>query len=309
MGLQLRRPKYGTLLRRLRQPKRIVMDKLKILPVKSDIIFRLFFADERNQEFLVSFLQSVLNLPDEDYDEIEISDPYLLREYPGDKLWIVDIKLKTKSKKIIHIEIQLSVAQGLKSRIIYYMGKLVTEQLGSGMDFDMIKRVISIIITDEELLASSDKYHHRFLLYEPESGMQFSDLVEINTLELCKLPSQPDGTKLYDWAKFIAAETVEELDEVAKRNEEVEKAVVKVKVLTGSERAKELHESRQKYLWDLSLHKKEGIRQGMEQGMEYAKLEIAKTLLSLGDPPDKIAAATGLTYEEIESLQSGAQAT
>jgi hypothetical protein len=36
------------------------MDKKNILPVKSDVIFRLFFADERNVEFLVSFLKSAL---------------------------------------------------------------------------------------------------------------------------------------------------------------------------------------------------------------------------------------------------------
>ncbi len=53
------------------------MDDKRILPVKSDIIFRLFFADERNREFLVAFLKSVLRVPEEDYSEIEIVDPHL----------------------------------------------------------------------------------------------------------------------------------------------------------------------------------------------------------------------------------------
>ena len=69
------------------------MDKRKFLPVKSDIIFRLFFADERNEEFLIGFLKSVLKLPEDDYNEIEIADPHLLREFDGDKLGIIDVKL------------------------------------------------------------------------------------------------------------------------------------------------------------------------------------------------------------------------
>ncbi len=67
----------------------------KILPVKSDVVFRLFFADERNEEFLTGFLKSVLRLQDDEFNAIEIVDPHLLREYEGDKLAIIDVKLYT----------------------------------------------------------------------------------------------------------------------------------------------------------------------------------------------------------------------
>ena len=83
------------------------MENRAFLPVKSDVIFRLFYADERNQEFLVSLLKSMLRLPEDDYNEIEIADPHLLREFDDDKLAVIDVKLHTKSKKVIHIEIQL----------------------------------------------------------------------------------------------------------------------------------------------------------------------------------------------------------
>ena len=67
----------------------------------------MFFADERNIELLTSFLKSVLQLPDDDYGEITIADPHLHPDYIGDKYAIIDIKLRTKSRKIIHVEIQL----------------------------------------------------------------------------------------------------------------------------------------------------------------------------------------------------------
>jgi hypothetical protein len=43
--------------------------------------FSACFADERNLESLVGFLKSVLRLPEDDYGEIEIADPHLLREF------------------------------------------------------------------------------------------------------------------------------------------------------------------------------------------------------------------------------------
>ena len=82
------------------------MNERKILPVKSVVIFRMFFADERNVDLLTGFLKSVLRLPEDEYSEIVIADPYLVPEYAGDKLAIIDVKLHTKSHKIIHIEIQ-----------------------------------------------------------------------------------------------------------------------------------------------------------------------------------------------------------
>ena len=50
------------------------------------------------------------------------------------KLAIIDVKLYTRGRKVVHIEIQLKVTPELKNRIILYDAKLITEQIGSGDD-------------------------------------------------------------------------------------------------------------------------------------------------------------------------------
>jgi hypothetical protein len=45
----------------------------RLLPLKSDVIFRMVFGDSRNKSILRDFLTAVLNLPAEEYDEIDIS--------------------------------------------------------------------------------------------------------------------------------------------------------------------------------------------------------------------------------------------
>jgi len=271
-------------------------DKIRvILPVKSDVVFRLFFADERDTNDLVKFLKAVVRLPEDDYNEIEIADPHLLREFDGDKLAIIDVKLHTKSKKTIHIEIQLRVTPELKERIVYYGSKLITEQLGKGNDYDTIKKVISIVITEEPLIADSPKYHHRFVMYDQEAGIEFSDLLEIHTLELNKLPLTADGTELYDWAKFINAETEEELDMLAERNPQFQPTIVKLRELSADEKARDLYERREKARRDRNMFIRGAIRKRDD--------EIVRNAILMGMDTDTIFNLTGQPRDEIEKLR------
>ena len=264
------------------------------LPVRSDIVFRMFFGDKRNTEFLISFLKSVLRISEGDYETIEVTNPYLAKDYPDDKLGIVDVKLRTKYGKIIHIEIQLQILPELKARLIFYGAKLITEQIGIGDKYADIQKVISIIITEETLVTDSPRYHHRFTFYDPDAGVEFSDLQEINTLELDKLPNASDGTELYDWAKFIAADTEEELTMAAESNPQIGKATLILRELSADERARDLYERRERERMD-EISRIDGAR-------NEEKREIAKNLL--GDLPiETIAARTGLTVTEVEELK------
>ena len=52
----------------------------------------------------------------------------------------------------------------------------------------------------------------------------------------------------------------------------------------------------------ISIGRNEGISIGLSQGVQQAKLETAKNLLSIGLSQDQIASVTGLSIEEIEKL-------
>ena len=298
------------------------LDNRPFLPVKYDVIFRLFFADERNADDLISFLKSVLNLDEGDYQGIEIADPYLLPDYVGDKTAIIDVKLHTKSGKVIHIEIQLKVTNAMRERVIFYDAKLITEQVGKSEKYGEIKKVISIIITEEPLIEASPRYHHRFTFYDPDAGVEFTDLIEIHTVELQKLPESTDGTDLYDWAKFIAAETEEELDMVAQRNPQIGKAAVKLRELSADERARDMLERRLKGQRDLAMWvdeaeirgrsegriegraegRSEGRIEGRSEGRVEERTDLARNMILDGEPVEKIIRYTKFTMEEIKDL-------
>ena len=156
-------------------------------------------------------------------------------------------------------------------------------------------------MTDESLIPGSLKYHHRFTFYDAEAGVELSDIIEIHTLELEKLPEGADGTELYDWAKFIAADTEEELNMIAERNPQVAQAVVRLRELSADERARDLYERREKARRDQSSRE----RWAHQQGEKENSLTIATRLLKRGRPIHEIIEDTGLTREEVENLNNG----
>ena len=221
-----------------------------VLPVKRDIIFKIFFADERNIEFLTDFLKSALSIPAEEYDEVLIVDPHLIREYPTDKLGIIDVKLKTVSGKTIHIEIQVAPLPQMRERIAYYDAKMITEQIGKSERYKDIKQVISIVITEKEFIPNSLNYHHRFTMYDSENMVELTDIVEVHTLELCKIQAESEDSRLRYWMEFINAEGEIELEAVAVKDPLIKKAVVRLMELSSDEKTRLLYEAREKERMD-----------------------------------------------------------
>ena len=285
------------------------------MSAKSDIIFKLLFGNELNKDLLINFLMAVLKLPLNEYSTIEISDPQAKRKYKGDKLAILDIKVKTKTGNLINIEIQIQVTPEMRERIVFYNAKMMTEQLDSGDEYDKIKKTISIVITGETFIRSHKKYHDRFILYSPETETEFTDIVEIHTLELPKLPVESDGTDLWDWLEFINADSEEELAVLAQKRPQMKSPVDKLLKLNQDSYARTLYEAREKQHRDnMSRERKarmegieEGIEKGRQEGMEKGRQEgmqdVARSLLKINLPIENIVATTGLTIEEIKKLQ------
>jgi len=198
---------------------------------------------------------------------------------------------------------------------------MITEQIGAGTDFAKIQRVISIIITDENIIGeytgAEGKYHHRILPCDVDTGYQFTDIKEINILELRKLPIADDGSNLWAWMRFFNAESKEDLDMlVADRPQtKIGKAVVRLEELSQDERARMLYESRQMYEWSLHYEKEEameeaekkgrleGRHEGRLEGSNTRATEIAANLLSRGMSALDVSTVTGMPHNEVESLR------
>ena len=294
-----------------------------LLPVTMDFVFKLIFGDRRNVDILGDFLKSVLDIPADEYESVTVLDPdgeyeglavldsFLKKEHEGDKSGILDVKVQTKRGHIVNVEIQVRRIPEMKHRSVYFISKMVTEQMAAGRSHADIKRSVSIIITCETIVPENAHYHNQFRYRSHRDGAEFTDLTEINTLELSKLPDDEDGLELWRWMKFIESGDEGVLNMLAEKNPKIQKAVGVLKELSADERARMLHERREIARRDMvSLMdgakregRIEGRVEGRAEGRNERTLELARNFLRLNVPLRQIAEGAGLSQEEVEALR------
>ncbi|MCL2051894.1 MAG: Rpn family recombination-promoting nuclease/putative transposase [Lachnospiraceae bacterium] len=135
-----------------------------------------------------------------------------------------------------------------------------------------------------------------YTLYDIENKVEITDLIEINTLELEKLPKVEDGTKLWNWLKFLSSENEEDFEMVAEKNPQIKNAVARLAEISSDEQTRRLYESRHKMEWD--------IRGREKKASNNRAIDIAKNLLKTDLTLENIVVATGLTLEEVKALQN-----
>jgi predicted transposase/invertase (TIGR01784 family) len=269
---------------------------------KVDIAFKLLFGDERSKDILTDFLKAALpELADEEFEELTIVDPQLKREFIGDKLEILDVKVRTGRGKSIDIDIQVSAIPEMRSRITYYLCNMITEQIGRGGYYSELKRAISIVITDYDFIPETGRCHTVYRMLETEEYFPFNDLMEIHVLNMERLSGEGEG-RLLDWLRFLKAETEEEFEMLAGKDPVIEEAYCKLQVMSEDEANRMIYEARLKAQRDEYSRLQGALRKGREQGWQEGREKVARNLKALDVPVEKITRATGLSADEVAAL-------
>jgi predicted transposase/invertase (TIGR01784 family) len=242
---------------------------VKLLSPVNDFVFKRIFGDRRNTAVLAAFLKAALSLPDKEFDHLTIIDPHLKRESAAGKAGILDVKVHTASGIVINVEIQIVTSPELRKRFVFYPAKMITEQAVRGKGYDIIERVISIIIMDDVLIPEDVDYYNEYAILNKKTGTVFSDLLTIAVLELPKLPEKPDGRGIWPWGRFFRSRSEEELRMAVKADTGagVGQAMAVLMELSEDERARLLAESREKFLWDHWGREKHQYSMGLEEGL------------------------------------------
>ena len=66
----------------------------------------------------------------------------------------------------IDTEIQLAVFKAWTDRTLFYVSKMITEQIDEGEDYSVIKKCVNISILDFELFDDTKEFHSCFHLME-----------------------------------------------------------------------------------------------------------------------------------------------
>ncbi|GHV82754.1 hypothetical protein AGMMS50212_00940 [Spirochaetia bacterium] len=243
----------------------------ELVSLLNDYVFKLVFGDQKNIKNLESLLKTILDLPHEEYAGLTIVDPFLKRLWKNDKMGILDVKVLTRSKKVINVELQIEFLSVMRKRVVYYLAKLIAEQLKSGFDHGKIQETICIVICNHSLGFASPDYLNTWTMNNKKDGEQFTDLMKIVTIELSKLPKEDDGKAVWPFLQCFKCKRKEDFDMLAKKHPEVKEIAVQVKKLSFFERHRMIAEK--KAMWRADLRammtdaRESGLSAGREEGL------------------------------------------
>ena len=283
---------------------------------RNDAVFKYLFG--QHVDILQSFLENVLDLSSEEYQGIKCIDTHQ-RNDPESKLTILDLKIETKSGKLIDVEMQILLLKSLIQRILFYLSQMLVDQLKPGQQYKDLKRVISVLIINDEMFPEDALLHHCFRFVDRRTDIELTNLMEINFLELSKARKKETiDSPLDAWLKFLAADKKEEFMLLAEQNVGLRSACMVLKELSADEKTRLEAEQREKAWRDemdrLYGAKEEGIKIGKEIGKEEG-IQIATDMVTQqmnlmylnnmyknGLPFEEMTKYSGLDVETIKKI-------
>ena len=284
-------------------------NNLELLPLTDDYIFKRVFAYKGNESVLKDFLEALLKI---EIKGIKITNPEIIPYEKGEKRGLLDIKAEINDGTILDVEMQMKNERNTEERATEYMGKMISEQLQVGEDYQNLKKSIVIFITNYNFL-KRNSYHSvgrmKFdktiedeyvnMGYEIEDEVA-SKYIEVHYIELPKFKKKELSkfTKLDQWM-CIFTQNREGIMLAEKENKEIKRAINTLDFLSKDPKERERHNSivMAEYNRLVSEHN------FFEDGKKEGKIEIAKKMLKEKVPIEMIEKFTELSKEEIEKIK------
>ena len=266
-----------------------------IMSPKVDFAFKELM---RNDFVRIGFLSAVLGIEDVSIKKTTLMNTNLPKQHENEKQGILDVRLTMNDNTEINIEIQLWYMSAWANRSIFYVARMITEQTEINKKYSNIKKCVGISILDFEYIRQCNKFHTVYHFREDAENLMYTDIMEIHVVELPKLPSLNDGTSLYDWVKFIKAETREEFEMLAKQSKYLEAAYETLDQISADEEKRHEYLRREVALYDQNTLMEENYERGKMAG----KAIMLKALYKDGVTVEQLAEKFNLPVSEVVFL-------
>lgn len=275
--------------------------------IRFDWAAKRILRDKANFSVLEGFITVLLN---EDVKIQEILESEGNQDQEDSKFNRVDIMAKNDKGELIIIEIQLSRQVHYLERILFGVGKTLSDHIAKGESYRNVKKVYSISILYFDLGEGNDYVYHgqtifkgvhtgdTFRLSERDRNMLkmrtpeevFPEYYLIRVNEFNKIASTP----LEEWIDYLKNGYVRPDTSTPGLREANEK--LNYMQMDSNERRAYEH-----YLDNLRIEE-DCLETAKLEGREEATINIARNMKSMGIPYEVIANSTGLSAEEISVI-------
>ncbi len=286
------------------QPKRYLDPKI-------DLAFKRVFGEHAN--LLKSFLNALLPLPDDgQIESLEYLTPEQTPEIPGlFKNSIVDVKCTDQKGRIFIVEMQMMWSASFEQRMVFGASQAYVKQFRTGQSWSALRPVYALALINNTIPSSSgiagDDYYHHYRIVNVEQPRQTLKGLEFVFIELPKFKPETRSEKRLQtlWLRFlreVGAEPEQVIDAALTQDRDIAEALhlVEQSAFTQAE-LDSYHTGLDRATTHISmLEDAEG--KGIAKGALAEKRAIAANLLSQGLGPEQVAAATGLTVQQLQAL-------
>jgi predicted transposase/invertase (TIGR01784 family) len=273
---------------------------VKFIDIKNDIAFRKIFGNENRKEVLISFLNAVLLLKENNrIVDVDILTPYQLPEIKGGKVTIVDVKARDQNNKTYIVEMQVAEVDGFDKRVLYYASKSYSSQIQGADEYEKLNPIYFIGILDF-VVTQNQSYLNRHRIIDSETGENYLKDIEFNFIELPKFTKKETEleTIVDQWVYFIKNA----------KNLEVIPENLKDEGLRFAYQDADKHNWTQAELeaYDYVLMREQDDRGRLtfatRKEKERVQKEIARKFLKSGSTIELVAQNTGLTVEQVKRI-------
>ena len=249
----------------------------------------------KNAKIVKGFLMALLNLKEYEIKKIEITDPFTLGENNEEKEGILDIKLVLNQNRKINIEMQNTYQDDWTERSLFYNCRMFTDGFQKGHLYGELPPCIHVGILNFNQMISPN-YYHKFCLMDEKTKAIYSRKFQFHMLELKKLKYAKEKQQrkpLYQWAKLIAAQTWEELEQESKGNKYMERALEEMIKISQDEIERYLYLREEMAESDrvsqIQSAKRIGHKEGKKEGEILKLITQVQKKIARGDSLEKIA--------------------
>ena len=130
---------------------------MELLKPTNDYVFKRIFGQKKNSDILKDLLQAIL--PNWNIKNVEPRQEVQLEtDFITDKVCRLDILATLDDGTKVDVEMQMKNERNTEERATEYMGKMISEQLQVGEDYQNLKKSIVIFITNYNFL-KRNSYH------------------------------------------------------------------------------------------------------------------------------------------------------
>ena len=235
-----------------------------IMKPKIDYCLKELMGEERIRN---RFIAALLGINTKAIGHTELKETIIPGDYYDEKISILDVRVKLTDRSQISLEMQLSYFTAWTERTIFYISKMITEQLKSGDSYDKIQKCIHVSILDFNRF-SDETYYRTFHLADDKNKEIYTDLLEMQVLELRKLPADAfdNENSVESWMRFLKAETREDLAKMAEQNSNLKDAYDHLDRISADEEKRRLYEIRERALHDYNTQIEGYYKMGRGEG-------------------------------------------